>query len=162
MTKEHIRQIAITALISPELLVLLLAVACGALFGSHIATAMQSTAVSDAHLRFVIAAPISLLLLGLNGAKEILFPDTANRHVLHTWPDYPLLQDTYYIGLAYLLIFTAIAAGFYISPISPKSAFGTPMLSASVLGSIVSYATLFHAKNTVRHILEKEDAPTNP
>jgi len=160
MHKQQIKTLLINALISPEMGILLLAMACSVFFGSRIALALSASSVSDAKLRFLIGAPIGCFMFALKDVKEVLFPDAANRHLLHEWPDYPVLQGTCYIGLAYLLLFMGIAAAFYIFPISPKSALGAPALAASIVGSIVSYFTIFHAKNTVRHLLEKEHTST--
>jgi succinate dehydrogenase/fumarate reductase cytochrome b subunit len=161
MNKKQIKTLLINALISPELLILLLAVVGNVLFGPRIASALRASSVSEAQLQFLIGAPIACFLLALKDVKEVLFPDATNRRLLHDWSDYPVLQGTCYIGLAYLLLFMSLAAAFYIFPISPKSALGAPTLAASILGSIVSYSTIFHAKNTVRHLLEKAGASTD-
>lgn len=135
----------IAVFISPEFLLLLAALVIGECCGSNLLTMIPENAVRPDTVKWAAFVPVSLFVFSATHWRDLICPGHRTASILTEWPNRDLVLLTFKIGLAYQILFSAMAVVMWICNSFILTQFGIVLFSVSILGSIVSAATHYFA-----------------
>jgi len=140
------------ALVSIEVLVVLIGFLSFYFFGSKIVAFIESFKPNDKALEWVIAYPLGLMVWILKDGVSVLFPDPQNAKILHQWHGYWRLKVHFNVGIAYGLVASFICLIIWLKGgVSNAKELYIFLISASVLS--VSAFSFYLANIKIKEIL---------
>ncbi len=142
------------ALVSPELVMVLAALAIGAHLETATVAALPASVLREEAVKWAGLLPVTLLVYSANNWRAILSPDHAVVQILAKWPDRDRLLTTFKVGLAYQLLFAFGAVVFWTCNSLIRTRYGLPLFACCIFGSIVSVTTHYFAWINLRLLLD--------
>jgi len=140
------------ALISPEMLVVLMALFWLLNVPEFLSSATDAASTAPQAVKYVSLIPAGVLVWSITEAKSILFPAEDAKGVLVSWPRYGELRQRVVIGLLFNLTFAVMATFLWVAPSYLSEPREVILTGMSILGSVVCASTLLTASLTVRAI----------
>lgn len=147
-------EFCITFVVSPELLIILVAILVGNQYGNDLIKVIPDTVLRPEVVKWASSLPVCLGVFSFTNWKELLSPEHKNNHLLAEWPDRDLLTIRFYVGIIYQAFFLLVAVFFWVCDPMIKTQYGLPFFVFAILGSIVSVATHYVALIQLRLILD--------
>lgn len=151
---KSIRSFLTVVLISPEFLLILVAIAIGNLFGTKLVTIIPENALRTEVVKWAALLPVGPLAFSIKNWRELLAPDHKAAEILADWPERDLLFMTFKVGITYQVLFAIVALLFWVFDNQIRTRYGIPLFTISILASIVSVASHYFGWIKLRLLLD--------
>lgn len=139
--------------ISPEFLVILLAIAIYILWGERLDQYLKKVKLNQDTLKYIFSIPCVMYVWILKKNNSILQRDNANTKILVEWEGYKDLKNVLYIGIIYATISVVLCLGIALIYINSALHIIT-FISGFLIISIVAISFYF-AEGTIKDIFTK-------
>lgn len=141
--------------ISPEMVILLMAWLLVANFESSTNSLAASLDVNEDLVQYLIFLPLGLIGWIAKEAKDLIFADAEHAKQLVNWPDYWRLKVTIVIAFAFAVVFLLMAAIPWLSKSGISTGNGLVLFVAGIVGTVTVATSVYFAHISVKEIFHK-------
>ena len=142
-------------IISPEFLVIIVALVVLYLRPEQLSGFANSFYHSSEAVKYIALLPVAVLVWSLRRSQLILFPDADEDGKLQKWPRFRDLKVAVFVGLIYQFGFGIVSIIVWIELSEENILMQMIILISAILGSIISAGTFYLASIMVMETLKK-------
>jgi hypothetical protein len=150
---KRILEFARAIFISPEFLVLLAGILL-VTFGEILLNSMLSRLNGMEAIKYLAAFPVAVLVLSFKDANQLLFPSEEKMDLLSGWQNYWRFKIVVIAACIWAVVYACLAVCSWVFGNPDKSSYALAVLLTSIVGSGVTYWSVFNARIKIREILK--------
>jgi hypothetical protein len=151
---KKVWDIAISILISPEVLAIVATFAAFEFFGEPLQSLASRLKDRQEPIKWLSLLPVGLLINLVRDRSSLLFPKGAKAQLFQEWPLYWMLPNRYFISVVMTLACAVTTVVFWVFAVDLSIASNLGIFIGAILVSVIASSTHFIATFTLRRILK--------